>query len=162
MARTLADAPTLDMLLNLLSQPLESKEGSDIDSSIPLQCNTIAMLGVLCSETHPATINDRVCAALTGKLRSVSSQINSPNDAKRSILIMNEVYNVLMDMYGGDDANDEVYQRQDVSGHLTKTLPVFKRSIKKVASVERDNEELGVWNETALNVTRFLRFKRDG
>ena len=162
MARTLADAPTLDMLLNLLSQPLESKEGSDNDSSIPLQCNTIAMLGVLCSETHPATINDRVCAALTGKLRSVSSQINSPIDAKRSILIMNEVYNVLMDMYGGDDANDEVYQRQDVSGHLTRTLPVFKRSIKKVASVERDNEELGVWNETALNVTRFLRFKRDG
>ena len=161
-ARTLADAPTLDILLNLLSQPLEDKKVNGTKSSVPLQCNTIAILGVLCSETHPAAINDRVCAALAEKLRLVSSQIDSPDDAKRSVLVMNEVYNVLMDMYGGDDANDAVYHRQDVSGHLTRTLPVFKRSIKKVALVERGNEELGVWNETALNVSRFIRFKRDG
>jgi hypothetical protein len=68
------------------------------------------------------------------------------------------MYNVLMDIYGGDDANDKVYQQQDVSGHLNRTLPMFKRSIKKVGL----NEELGVWNETALNVSRFIRFKREG
>jgi hypothetical protein len=67
-----------------------------------------------------------------------------------------------MDMYGGDDANDEVYEQQDVSGHLNRTLPMFKRSINKVGLVDRENEELGVWNETALNVSRFIRLKREG
>jgi len=72
------------------------------------------------------------------------------------------VYNVVMDIYGGDDANNQVYQEQDVSGHLIRTLPAFKKNIKQITSVERDNEELFVWNETALNVSRFIKFKRGG
>ncbi|KAL3768647.1 hypothetical protein ACHAWO_001116 [Cyclotella atomus] len=66
-------------------------------------------------------------------MRSASTQTNnSPDSCKQSILILNEVYNVLIDIYGGDDANDEVYQQQDVSGYLNRTLSMFKRSIKRL------------------------------
>jgi hypothetical protein len=163
--RSLADEPTLDMLLNLMMSQPGSNSSDQMDAKIQMDCNIIAMLGVLCTEPHPSSINSRVCSALTEKMRSASSTQtdNSPEACKQSVLILNEVYNVLMDMYGGDDANDEVYQQQDVSGNLNRTLPMFKRSIKKVLSMDRENEEMGIiWNETALNVSRFIRFKREG
>jgi hypothetical protein len=161
-SRTLADESTLDTLLILLSQTENTRdlddEGIEITSSVHMHCNIIAMLGVLCSEPHPTSVNDRVCSALTEKMKFASGQ---NQHTKQTVLVLNEVYNVLMDIYGADDANDDIYQKQDVSGHLTRTLPVFKRNIKKVAAMERDNEELGVWNETSLNVSRFIRFKRE-
>jgi hypothetical protein len=131
-----------------------------------MHCNIIAMLGVLCSGPHSAVVNARVCSALTEKLRwappSSGQNNNSLESSKRRVILLNETYNVLMDIYGGDDANDDVFRQQDVLGHFTRTLPEFKRSIKKVASIiEKHDEELDVWNETALNVSRFIRFKRE-
>lgn len=158
--RTLADAPTLDLLLNLLSCA-QTNEGTNNFTWIQMHCNIIAMLGVLCSEPHPDSANVRVCSALMEKMRSASAQSDSIENCKQSVVILNEVYNVIMDIYGGDDANDKVYGQQDVSGHLTRTLPAFKRSIKKISSVEKDMEEWVVWNETALNVSRFIKFKRE-
>ncbi|KAL3785617.1 hypothetical protein HJC23_004765 [Cyclotella cryptica] len=168
-SRTLLDAPTLDVLFVLLTSDSAKKvqENKNIDSSIRMQCNVIAMLGVLCSGPHSAVVNARVCAALTEKLRSAlpssGQSHNSIESLKQTVILLNESYNVLMDLYGGDDANDDVFQQQDVLGHFTRTLPEFKRSIKKVSSsTEKHDEDVDVWNETALNVSRFIRFKREG
>jgi hypothetical protein len=158
--RTFADAPTLDKLISLLSS--EGSDSNTDDSLTRMHCNIIAIMGVLCSEPHAASVNSRVCAALTEKMRTASNPTNSMEATKNSIIVLNEVYNVIIDMYGGDDANNEVYAQHDVSGHFTRTLPGFKRCVKRVASLERENGEVGVWNETALNVNRFIRFKRDG
>ena len=158
-SRVLADAPTLDLLFHLLLSQADIIDSDNVTSSTQMQCNIIAMLGLLCSEPHPASVNARVCASLVEKM---NNQSNTPKTAKQAVLVLNEVYNVVMDIYGGDDANNQVYQEQDVSGHLIRTLPAFKKNIKQITSVERDNEELFVWNETALNVSRFIKFKRGG
>jgi hypothetical protein len=168
-SRSLPDAQTLDDLVNLLTS-IAQKQGEgdeNVDSSIRMHCNIIAMLGVLCSGPHSADVNARVCAALTEKIRSELSSSaqdhNSLETSKRKVILLNETYNVLMDMYGGDDANNNVFLQQDVLGHFTRTLPEFKRSIKKIAlSIEKHDEELNLWNETALNVSRFIRFKKEG
>ncbi|KAL7490127.1 hypothetical protein ACHAW6_015845 [Cyclotella cf. meneghiniana] len=167
-SRTLADATTLDVLFNLLTSTAQNEGPPDEkdDSLIRMHCNIIAILGVLCSGPHSVVVNSRVCSALTEKLRWAlpsSGQIhNSLESSKRRVILLNETFNILMDIYGGDDANDDVFRQQDVLGHFTRTLPEFKRSIKKVASgIGKHDEELDVWNETALNVSRFIRFKRE-
>jgi hypothetical protein len=66
--RSLADEPTLDMMLNLMSQTRHNIADQK-DAAIQMECNIIAMLGVLCSEPHPSSINSRVCSALTEKMR---------------------------------------------------------------------------------------------
>ncbi|EED90979.1 predicted protein [Thalassiosira pseudonana CCMP1335] len=163
-ARTLVDSPRLDLMHALLSMtPDDKPESRDAnDALVRTHCNVIAMLGVLCSEPHPATVNTRVCSALMVRLRSPLSNTNSDSStySRQSVIVVNEIYNVLMDMYGGDDCHDDVFEQQDVLGHLQRSLPGFKRSIKRVAPSERSREEVDIWSETALNASRFIKYKR--
>ncbi|KAL9186095.1 hypothetical protein ACHAXT_005333 [Thalassiosira profunda] len=162
-ARTLVDAPTLDLLFGLLSQlPNESK---DSDALVQTHCNAISMLGVLCSEPHPASIDARVCSALLERLRSAMVTNNADSDsvdnARYAIITTHEVLNVLMDIYGADECHEDVFQREDVLGHFQRSLPGYKRRIKRISS-SAAREELGVWNETALNASRFIKYKQEG
>lgn len=94
-----------------------------------------------------------------------------------SIVIMHEILNVLMDMYSDDDCHERVFDEECVLDHLRKVLPWFKRRIKMMvvaaaaSSVSSNSnraeklkmdlvkEDECVWNETSLNLTRFLKYK---
>lgn len=172
-APTLVDSSTLDLLLALLSQQPRSDNSN---AHVQMQCHVISMMGVRCSEPHPASVDTRVCSALLEQLRSVmmienDSNTDSGNNgggaARHSVIITHEVLNILMDMYGADNCHEEVFEREDVLGHFQRCLPGFKRRIKKIAwdggrKSKRYDEEVGVWNETALNASRFIKYKKGG
>lgn len=163
-ARALVNAAVLDLLLDLLLTPQDNNtDGST--NNVQTKCNSISILGLLCSEPHPSEINTRVCSALLERLRTpLSSTSNETGDGEKtrqSLVIMNEIFNVLMDMYGGDDSHDEVFARQDVLGHIQRCLPGFKRSIKK-AGASSGREDVETWNETAINCSRFIKYKKEG
>ena len=161
--RTMVNSAVLDLLLALITQRYNADEGTN---NVQMKCNAISMIGLLCSEPHPSEVNARVCSALLERLRSPLSSISDGNDAdseksKQALVIMHEILDVLMDMYGGDDSHDEVFGQQDVLGHFQRCLPGFKRRIKKSAT-ESTREELDTWNETALNCSRFIKYKKEG
>jgi hypothetical protein len=96
-----------------------------------------------------------------------------------SCKIAHEILNVLMDMYGNDDCHERVFDEECVLDQLRKSLSWFKRSVKKLVAaaassapsnicnrwekmkMEEVEEDACVWNETALNVTRFIKYKQD-
>jgi len=170
--RTSVDAPTLERLVVLLQQqhPAYHKE-----RLVQLHSHIISILGVLCSEEqqphHSAEIDSLVCRALLERLRSATTEESHvSNDggntaAIQSILITHEILNVFMDMYGGDNCHDEVFEKEGVVDHFHRCMPGFKRRIKKVAGAGRcgpsgSREEVEVWNETALNASRFIKYKK--
>jgi len=167
-APTLVDSSTLESLITLLQQ----SSSSDAEVLLQTHTNIISILGVLCAEPHPATINTQVCRALLERLRSSSTSGNdlTGQSMKHLVIITHEILNVLMDMYGNDDDDDchnQVFASEDVLGHFQRCLPGFKRCIKKVSgSVSRgasmeEEIEVDLWNETALNTSRFIKYKRD-
>jgi len=169
-APTLVDSSTLESLITLLQQ----SNSSDAEALLRTHTNIISILGVLCAEPHPTTINTQVCRALLERLRSSSTSGNdlTGQSMKHSVIITHEVLNVLIDMYGNDDDDDchnQVFVSEDVLGHFQRCLPGFKRCIKKVsgsASIGRgasmeEEIEVDLWNETALNTSRFIKYKRD-
>mmetsp|Transcript_6997 Transcript_6997/g.15095 ORF Transcript_6997/g.15095 Transcript_6997/m.15095 type:complete len:880 (-) Transcript_6997:4-2643(-) len=151
-ARTLIDSTQLDLIFALLS--IKPKENDNY--TLQVMSNAIAMLGILCSEPHPSTVDSRVCSALLERLRSATS---NENDITTSIIAIHEILNVLMDMYGGDDCNDEIFAKNDVLGHFKRCLPWFKRQVKKISAGRRNREETETWSETALNASRFIKYK---
>jgi hypothetical protein len=161
--RTLVNSSVLDLLLALITQQYDVKGGSN---NVQMKCNAISMLGLLCSEPHPSEVNARVCTALLERLRSplssMADDIEADSEkARQSLVIMHEILNVLMDMYGSDDSHDEVFGQQDVLGHFQRCLPGFKRRIKKTGA-NSTREELDTWKETALNCSRFIKYKKEG
>lgn len=161
-ARTIVNSAVLDLLLAAITQQYNSEGGA---SNVQMKCNAISMIGLLCSEPHPSEINARVCSALLERLRSPLSNVVDDSDAdsekaKQSLVIMHEILDVLMDMYGGDDSHDEVFDQQDVLGHFQRCLPGFKRRIKKTGA-HSSREELDTWNEAALNCSRFIKYKKE-
>jgi hypothetical protein len=65
------------------------------------------MLGLLCSsEPHPKQVNEKVCGGLLRLLQSSSCS-----------MVMCEVFNALMDMYG-DDGHVEVFESLDALGNV--------------------------------------------
>jgi len=168
LAPTLVDSSTLESLITLLQQ----SGTSDAEALLKTHTNIISILGVLCAEPHPATINTQVCRALLERLRSSSTSGNdlTGQSMKHSVITTHEILNALMDMYGNDDDDDchnQVFASEDVLGHFQRCLPGFKRCIKKVsgsasrgASMEEEIE-VDLWNETALNTSRFIKYKRD-
>eukprot|EP00984_Skeletonema_dohrnii_P012269 scaffold4962_cov151-Skeletonema_dohrnii-CCMP3373.AAC.2 len=160
-ARTIVNSAVLDLLLALITQQYNAEGGAN---NVQMKCNAISMIGLLCSEPHPSEVNARVCSALLERLRSPLSSTSDDNDAdsekaRQSLVIMHEILDVLMDMYGGDDSHDEVFGQQDVLGHFQRCLPGFKRRVKKTVA-NSTREELDTWNETALNCSRFIKYKK--
>jgi hypothetical protein len=165
-------------------------DDDDVEAMLQTHLNITSILGVLCTNpevTHPETTDRKVCRALLSRL---AFAISSCDDAQGggggkngmiamvdSIVIAHEVLNVLMDMYGNDDCHERVFDEECVLDQLRKCLPWFKRSVKKVVAaassassdptrweeskMEEVNEDGCVWNETALNATRFIKYKQD-
>ena len=82
-----------------------------------IQCDAIAMLGLLCSkEEHPKGINRKVGAVLTGLTSKKAS-------------VQHEAVNALMDIYGDEEKHPSVFKDLNVLGHSQRTLSGLKRSI---------------------------------
>ena len=160
--RTLVNSDVLNLLLSLISKQYNVEGGAH---NIQMKCNAVCVLGLLCSEPHPSEVDALVCSILVERLRAPLSSLSDDNDAdnekaRQSVLLMHEIFNVLMDMYGGDDSHVEVFNQQDVIGHFQRCLPGFKRRIKKIGAISA-REEIDAWNETALNCSRFTKYMKE-
>jgi len=128
------------------------------------QRDAVAMLGVLCSEPHSDAVNDHICSALLSVLERLST--TSGGD----LAVINEAFDVLMDMYGleDDDPNSHsgVFQSKNVLKHFEASIPLFEGKIKNMADEQKGKksivteEDLDVWRETALNASRFVEYKK--
>ena len=119
-----------------------------VGSSPQVQCAIVGMLGVLCStEQHSAETNSSVCTTLLKVLQ-----------ADKSPQIMSQALNALMDMYS-DDGHADVFQSLNVLGAFQKMLPIFNKRIR-AERLNAPREELDQWQETALNASRFVEYKK--
>lgn len=141
-----------------------------------IQKDAVSILGMLSSQPHPHEVNVKMCTALVALLyRSTSSSSTSSSSSSSSSSpttttahVMNEVLNVLMDMYSADagDPNNhaDVFQAMCVLGVFQKCAPIFKRKIRQEEMNDGGGggsmEDCSMWKETALNVTRFVRYKK--
>ena len=132
--RKQCEAPELELLFRLAS-------------SSPCQKEAVEMMGILCSmEPHPEEVNRKVCHVLM----SITS--------KKSAVI-NEILNALMDIYGDDGCHPSVFSELGVLEYFRRAIPSFK----KVIQCDRDEasvEEVEQWQETALNASRFVSYKK--
>jgi hypothetical protein len=75
------------------------------------------MLGLLCSsEPHPKQVNEKVCGGLLPLLQSSSCS-----------MVMCEVFNALMDMYG-DDGHVEVFESRGCAGKRLKNVTTIQEA----------------------------------
>jgi hypothetical protein len=139
--------------LNELLSLLTSTESSTVAR------NVISMLGILCSaESHPAEVNEKVCQTLL----SVSSSSNMTTTTREtpSAMVMAEVLNALMDIYGDDDRHPAVFASLDVLGHFQRSLPLLKQRIRtEELTRSSSNEEIAGWKESAMNAARFIDYQ---
>jgi hypothetical protein len=171
----LIDTTMLDCLISLLlSNDGRDNKIEDSNVILELQLCIISMFGTLCTSNHPETVDTKVCRALLSRLTLAISNDNSTQThqpqhmitTRYSILITHEILNVLMDVYGSDDCYEVVFRNECVLDHIHKCLPWFKKTAKSVAASSsgskrnRMEEEGFVWNETALNAMRFIKYKQ--
>jgi len=117
-------------------------------SSDSIKSDVVCILGLLCSsESHPQEVNEKICGGLLLLLQSSSSAI-----------VMSEVLNALMDMYGDDD-HTHVFDSLDVLGNFQRILPRFKKRIQ-AEKPKAAAESVEQWRETALNASRFISYKK--
>eukprot|EP00584_Thalassiosira_punctigera_P002891 CAMPEP_0172533846 /NCGR_PEP_ID=MMETSP1067-20121228/6409_1 /TAXON_ID=265564 ORGANISM="Thalassiosira punctigera, Strain Tpunct2005C2" /NCGR_SAMPLE_ID=MMETSP1067 /ASSEMBLY_ACC=CAM_ASM_000444 /LENGTH=928 /DNA_ID=CAMNT_0013318551 /DNA_START=185 /DNA_END=2971 /DNA_ORIENTATION=+ len=172
-ARTLLAGTTLNHLLSLLQQkPKPQSENNEkfYEALLQTHCQVISMLGVLCQQpmSHPSdTATDAMtCRALLERLQSASEENeDQPDMMRRSVAVVQEILNVLMDVYGDDDkGKEEIFVKEDVLGHFQRCLPGFRRRVRKLSGgrVGISREETEVWGETALNASRFIKYKVGG
>ena len=157
--------PDLDLILSfVLMEASPINAASSTDSKNPeyhlsisdIQKEAIGMLGILCSETHPDQINEKICTVFL----TIFTRLNTTTSD-----VICEVLNALMDMYSSDegDANNHegVFRKKGVLDAFQKTVPNFKRKIRDEGKKEGIGyEEVEFWNETALNATRFIKYKK--
>ncbi|KAL3810257.1 hypothetical protein ACHAXA_008747 [Cyclostephanos tholiformis] len=165
---------------------VESDDGEIDDDEVILQMqrNIILILGKMCTSTHSETMDTKVCRALLSQLTLAVSNGDDTSivvgnarkqdrewqhqEQRKLVIITHEILNVLMDMYGNDDCHEQVFVKECVLDHFRRCIPWFKRTIKRLAAnsssrIKKDHmvEEGFVWNETALNATRFIKYKQN-
>jgi len=150
----------LDLILSfiLMEAPTPANRGDENAAAriSDVQKDGIGILGILCSEAHPDPINEKICAVFL----TVLMRHNSATTA-----VMSEVLNAMMDMYSADEDepnnHEQVFRKKDVLGAFQKSVPILKRKIREDEKMsDVDDAEVEFWKETALNATRFIRYKK--
>jgi hypothetical protein len=138
--RTHIQAEDLEFLMGQLSCTTSSDK---------ITVDVVSILGLLCSaESHPLQVNEKVCGGLLSLLQSSSSA-----------MVLSEVFNALMDMYGDDD-HAQVFDSLHVLGNFQRNLPRFKQRIQAERNKAQDQSVVEQWRETALNASRFISYKK--
>jgi hypothetical protein len=148
-------ADQLDMVLRLL-QP---------DCSACVKRDAVTMLGLLLAgREHSAAVNRKVCQALL--------QVNETSENRADLsMVLAEILNVLMDIYGDDDCHPDVFlELFPVHGaplnalkYFQSTQPALKELLSLLGASRDDSvtdEDLEYWRETALNAARFIQYKQ--
>ena len=73
-----------------------------------------------------------------------------------------------MDMYSADEGDpnnhESVFRKKNVLAVFEKTVPILKRKLreetKSSSSSTTDARDASFWKETALNATRFIKYKK--
>ena len=118
-------------------------------SSDKVKADVVSILGLLCSaESHPLQVNEKVCSGLLSLLQSSSSA-----------MVMSDVLNALMDMYGDDESHVQVFESLNVLGNFQRNLPRFKQRIQAERN-KAPEQSVQEWRETALNASRFISYKK--
>lgn len=148
----------LEMILSFVRMevPENSKSEDEAAAVSDIQKDAIGMLGILCSEPHPSTVNEQICDAFVTLLQRAQTT---------TAAVMGEVINALMDMYSADeeDANNHeaVFRSKGVLNIFEKTVPILKEIIRADESKGNASyEEVEFLKEIGLNATRFIRYKK--
>lgn len=153
----LVNEQDLNLLLSFASMEtpihLKQSDSNYIEAIVTLQKDAIILLGMLCSEPHPDEVNERVCLVLLQVLNRGHSV---------SASLMCEILNVLMDMYSADEGDpnnhESIFKKNKVLVTFEKNLPVLKRKCRE--ATKPSQTEIAYWNETALNASRFINYKK--
>jgi hypothetical protein len=144
----------LDLILSfvLIGVP-DGANQNDLNSISDVQKEAIGMLGILCTEPHPDPINEKICTAFL-------TVLERSNGTKTDVIC--EVLNALMDMYSSDegDANnhENVFRSKDVLGTFKRSVPMLKSKINAEKRLY-DADEVEFFKESALNASRFIKYK---
>jgi len=149
----------LEMILSfvLMEVPANSKSKDEAVVVSDIQKDAIGIIGVLCSEPHPSTVNEHICEAFITLLQRAETTATA---------VIGEVLNALMDIYSADegDANNHegVFRSKGVLGAFQKSVPIFKKKIRGHETKGKINyEEVEFLKEIGLNATRFIRYKKE-
>jgi hypothetical protein len=153
------DENDLDLIMSYLSiQTPDFAVEMKVDDFIAasdIQKDCVGMLGILCSQPHSDEVNEKIC----GLLLNVLNRSNST-----SVSVMNEIMNVLMDMYSADEGDpgnhESVFRKNNVIQAFEKIVPVLKRKIRDEEMKDIIEEDLEYWNETVFNAMRFIKYKK--
>jgi hypothetical protein len=114
------------------------------------------MLGKLCSEElHAAEAHEKVVKALL-QASTVAPTTRTMNGFQLypSALVLAEVVNVLMDIYGKDDRHPAVFYGLNLLGHFQRSFPLLNQKIAV--------EQLRIEVRTTFNSgKRLRRIQRD-
>jgi hypothetical protein len=147
------DEPDLELLLALV-------QNAGDKNMMECRQNAVMMLGLLCSKPHSDAVNTLVCRTLLSALQySLNTPKNKSNDVA-TLLFVCQVIDVLMDMYSDDDAFKVVFLQQKVLEVLQINVPVFRKRIQTVSKHDIDEEDICYLRETALNASRFIKYKQ--
>merc|ERR1712008_319067 len=99
-----------------------------------------------------------------------------------SVMVKNEIYSILMDIYGSDECYNDVFLKCRALSVLEETLPLFRSCIKLFAtwqnkysqptssslnmnhnegSSNRNRDITNALRETTLNLSRFIKYKKN-
>ena len=152
----------LELILSYvcLEPPIETKQSTnqrdkdEMEAILDIQKDSISLLGILCSEPHPDEINQRICFTFLTVLSRSHSLTTS---------LMSELLNVLMDMYGADEGDqnnhEAIFRRNNVLDAFEKSIPLLKRKIRESTNTATPME-MAFWRETTLNASRFVKYKK--
>ncbi len=149
------DDSDLELILaHLLMDTPKDMNQQDLEAVTDIQKDAIVMLGLLCSEPHPDVINERICTTFMAILNKYHSL---------SAAVISEILNVLMDMYSADEGDpnnhENVFRRHNVLDAFEKCIPILRRKIREESKSNPVDAQM--WKETALNASRFVKYKKD-
>ncbi|CAM9818899.1 unnamed protein product, partial [Discosporangium mesarthrocarpum] len=151
-----AGAPGIDLLLRLCNQ-----QGTP---SFEARVNALGMVGVLWSQSWVAGVGTsadpqgRARGSVEGLLLIASALVQSLEDPH--VLVQAEAFNAIMDVFGDDDAGRAAaFGSAGGLAALSATVPAFRRKVK-LEGAELGRDALCHLKETALNASRFLKYKR--
>ena len=138
----------------------ETKKWTEKDAAIEdLMQNIVALLGSICTG-----MNSKSGAFLATSKEVSITLIEIVSNSNSPVSVQNEILNLFMDIYGNDDnaGLDKLFESLQMMQVFEKTLPLFKRSINNARGAKEGSEEdIFQWKETALNGSRFIKYKRD-
>jgi hypothetical protein len=127
------------------------------------ECQLVSAVG--------SDIERTVCTSLISLLPSSTGTVpfgdinKNVKDAVRAAVIYSEVLNVFMDLFSGDEEQQQqLFAKMQVLPRIQQTVSKLKSCLGTVGATRRTEiqyaQELVEWKETRLNALRFIEYKQ--